>query len=453
MKAYEKPTMVKVGNPMYTKNGMSLDNFSQVRQDICGHAIPDLVEKYGSPLFVFSQQSLIDKYNAAYKAVSDQYKNVQFGWSYKTNYLRAVCQTFHRLGALAEVVSDFEYEKARNLGVDGSKIIYNGPYKTKESLLTAVNEGAIINIDHFGEIEDLESIALQLGREIAIGIRINCQTGIYPHWSRFGFNLESGHAIGAVRRIHDSPHLRLTGVHSHIGTFVIDHNAYKKAAEKVVEFMHIIEAITRTPITYLDLGGGFASLSRLKGVYQAPEIAIPSIEKYAQSITEPLKSLNDRINPPKLLMELGRHLVDEAGYLVTSVVADKILPDGRRSYVLDAGVNVLYTSSWYRFCVESATPLKGMLEPAILNGPLCMNIDVVDECIMLPRMSRGQQLVLSPVGAYNLTQSMQFIRYRPAAVMILESGEDIEIKRRETLADVENTESDLPFEQKLREIA
>ena len=139
MKAYEKPTMVKVGNPMYTKNGMSLDNFSQVRQDICGHAIPDLVKKYGSPLFVFSQQSLIDKYNAAYKAVSDQYKNVQFGWSYKTNYLRAVCQTFHRLGALAEVVSDFEYEKARNLGVDGSKIIYNGPYKTKESLLTAVN--------------------------------------------------------------------------------------------------------------------------------------------------------------------------------------------------------------------------------------------------------------------------------------------------------------------------
>jgi diaminopimelate decarboxylase len=72
---------------------------------------------------------------------------------------------------------------------------------------------------------------------------------------------------------------------------------------------------------------------------------------------------------------------------------------------------------------------------------------------MLPRMSRGQQLVLSPVGAYNLTQSMQFIRYRPAAVMILESGEDIEIKRRETLADVENTESDLPFEQKIREIA
>ena len=66
MKSYEKPTMVKVGNPMYSKNGMSLDNFSQVRQDICGHAIPDLVAKYGSPLFVFSQQSLIDKYILVY---------------------------------------------------------------------------------------------------------------------------------------------------------------------------------------------------------------------------------------------------------------------------------------------------------------------------------------------------------------------------------------------------
>lgn len=453
MKSYEKPTMVKVGNPMYSKNGMTLDNFSQVREEICGHKIGELTNQYGSPLFVFSQASLVDKYQSAFRAISAHYKNVQFGWSYKTNYLRAVCQTFHRLGALAEVVSDFEYEKARNLGVAGSDIIYNGPYKTKESLVTAVHEGAIINIDHFGEIEDLEAIALQLGKVINIGIRINCHTGIYPHWSRFGFNLESGHAMGAVRRIHDSKHLNLIGIHSHVGTFVIDHNAYRKAAEKVVEFMHSVESLTRTPISYLDLGGGFASLNSLKGVYQSPEIAIPSVEKYAESLTEPLKSLKDRLNPPKLYMELGRHLVDEAGYLITSVVADKILPDGRRSYVLDAGVNVLYTASWYRFCVESATPLQGMLEPAILNGPLCMNIDVVDEYIMLPRMPRGQQLIMSPVGAYNLTQSMQFIRYRPAAVMILESGEAVEIKRRETLADIESTESDLPDERKLRGIA
>ena len=163
MKVYEKPTMVKVGNPMYSKNGMTLDNFSQIRKDICGHRIGDLVEKYGSPLFVFSQVSLIEKYQAAYKAVSDQYSNVQFGWSYKTNYLRAVCQTFHRLGALAEVVSDFEYEKARNLGIAGKDIIYNGPYKTKESLLTAVTEGAIINIDHFGEIGHRGRDALDQG--------------------------------------------------------------------------------------------------------------------------------------------------------------------------------------------------------------------------------------------------------------------------------------------------
>jgi len=55
---------------------------------------------------------------------------------------------------------------------------------------------------------------------------------------------------------------------------------------------------------------------------------------------------------PKLIMELGRHLVDEAGFLITSVVADKLLPDGRRSYVLDAGVNLLYTSTWYKYKIE-----------------------------------------------------------------------------------------------------
>ena len=77
-----------------------------------------------------------------------------------------------------------------------------------------------------------------------------------------------------------------------------------------------------------------------------------------------LKWLAVRKSPPRLILELGRHLVDEAGFLITRVVADKLLSDGRRSYVLDAGVNLLYTSTWYKFKVELDRETAGIWSPA-----------------------------------------------------------------------------------------
>jgi diaminopimelate decarboxylase len=453
MKQYKKPSIVKVSNPLYAKHGMALDQFNSIRSDIEGHTVKALAEEYGSPLFVFSQSTMTAKYDEAYGAIKARYPKVKFGWSYKTNYLKAVCQTFHDLGAIAEVVSDFEYDKARSQGVPGHNIIYNGPYKSVASLERAVRENAIINVDHFGEIEDLEAIGQKSGKVVPIGIRINCNTDTYPHWNRFGFNLESGQAMAGIRRIVDSEHLDLVGIHSHIGTFILDANAYRKASEKVVALLHVIEGLTHKPIQYLDLGGGFASLSHLRGIYQSPEIVVPTVEKYAECLTGPLQELKGRVNPPTLYMELGRHLIDEAGYLISSVVGDKILPDGRRSYILDGGVNLLYTSSWYKFNAELADRVEGMLEPSILNGPLCMNIDVVEECIMLPRLKRGQKMVFSPVGAYNVTQWMQFIRLRPAVVMIKENGQLSVIRRSETLADVEAPELGLLEDAPIQKMA
>jgi diaminopimelate decarboxylase len=211
--------------------------------------------------------------------------------------------------------------------------------------------------------------------------------------------------------------------------------------KKVSIFIKEIEEIIQYKIEFLDLGGGFASLSHLKGIYQPPEIVVPDVEAYAEAIGKELKWLNARQNPPKLYLELGRHLVDEAGYLITQVVCDKLLPDGRRSYVLDAGVNLLYTSSWYKYKIEIDQEVKGVMEASILNGPLCMNIDIVDEAILLPRLSRYQNMILSPVGAYNVTQWMQFIQYRPAVVMIKEDKSIKLLRRAENLDDLNRFEN------------
>lgn len=445
-KTYEKPTIIKVESS-HSKAGVPMPK-QKIRKKIGGVAIDEMVERFGSPLFIFDEKAIREKYRSAYEAFSSRYPNVQFGWSYKTNYLKAVCAVFHQEGAIAEVVSEFEYEKARELGIEGKDIIYNGPYKPYDSLVTAAKEGAKIHIDTFDEINDLEKVADELGFEIPVAIRLNMDTGIYPQWSRFGFNIESGQAMDAVKRIKAGGKLRLTGLHAHIGTFMLDANAYKVETTKMVRLMNEVEEKVGFTIEYIDVGGGFASKNHLRGIYQPPEVVVPTIDDYAEAITSALYE-NIRGNSyPKLYLETGRHLIDEAGYLVTSVVASKTLPDSRRSYIVDAGVNLLYTYFWYKFNIELTREVSGISEPAMINGPLCMNIDVIDESILLPRLRRGDKLVISPVGAYNVTQWMQFIRYRPRVLMVTEEGNVELIREREELSDIEKREI-LPDKLKL----
>ncbi len=433
-KPYQKPTIVKlqIGTLREQKSALA----QRVRFEIDGVPVKDLLQKFGSPLFVFSEKRLREQFRYAKRLFETHYPRVEFSWSYKTNYLDAICRIFHQEGATAEVVSEFEYEKARRLGVPGEKIIFNGPYKPRTILKKAVEEGARIHVDSMDEILDLEEIAKELERKISIGIRLNLDTGIYPRWDRFGFNLESGEALQVVQRIAAGGQLEIVGLHCHQGTFILEPAAYGRAAEKLLGFAQKLEEAFGWTIEYLDLGGGFPSRNRLKGLYLPPEVAVPPLSEYAESIAKALLSnLNSR-DYPLLILESGRALVDEAGFLITTVQAVKRLPDGRRAYVLDAGVNLLFTAFWYHFRVDLGEEVLGPPEPSVLYGPLCMNIDVVEEAVNLPPLSRGVPLVLSPVGAYNVTQWMQFITYRPRVILITEKGEAEVIREAETLEDL-----------------
>jgi len=438
--AYEKPVINKLHSGLMNKFGRSPAYARKVRTDIDGVAIGDLVEKFGSPLFVYSERVIRQKLRRMHAAFSTRYPNVVFGWSYKTNYLGAICAIMHRQGSIAEVVSQMEYDKARTLGVPGQRIIFNGPYKPVAALATAAREGAMIHVDHLDEIYDLEQVAQPSGQGLHIGLRLNLDAGIYPQWSRFGFNLESGQALEAVKRIKNGGKLILNGLHCHIGTYVMDASAYARQVTKMVAFAYEVEKQFGFSIEYLDIGGGFPSRSRLKGVYLPPEVVLPSVDEFAEAISQALAKALRPGDFPKLILESGRALVDEAGWLITTVTAAKRLADGTRTYVIDAGVNLLFTSNWYKFNIELDREAGGINEHSVIYGPLCMNIDVVDEGIPLPPLARGTRLILGPVGAYNHTQSMQFIEYRPASVLIGERGEIDLIRQAEDLTDITRRE-------------
>jgi diaminopimelate decarboxylase len=196
---FERPIIKKVSAGMPGKFGMK--SGFEVIADIDGVPVKELVSQYGSPLFVISEKTIRSQYQKAYNAFSTRYPNVQFSWSYKTNYLDAVCRVFHQEGSWAEVVSGFEYEKALLNGVPGNQIIFNGPDKTDEDLKKAVQNESMIHLDHFDELYSLIQIAKNSEKKAKVAIRVNMDTGIYPKWDRFGFNYENGDAWDALNRI------------------------------------------------------------------------------------------------------------------------------------------------------------------------------------------------------------------------------------------------------------
>jgi diaminopimelate decarboxylase len=413
---------------------------------IDGAAVAEMCAAHGSPLFVFSERALTRRYRELHEAFTRRWAKVRIAWSYKTNYLSAICKVFHREGAWAEVVSPFEMEKALANGVPADRIHWNGPYKPDAAVEKALQGGTMIHLDNLDELARVERIAERLELRPKVAIRVNMAIEGQPPWSRFGFNLESGQAKEAVARLISGGRLVLTGIHCHIGTFILDPEAYHKAARKMAGLANELKAAHGIKLSFIDLGGGFASHNTLKAQYLLGEQAAPSFARYAEAICDGLAELDYPASElPTLVLETGRALVDDAGYLVTTVEANKRLPDGRRGLVLDGGVNLLFTSFWYKHDVVPAQEFRGLLEPTVLYGPLCMNIDVMRDTLQFPPMSAGDRLVFRNVGAYNVTQWHQFITLRPAVVMVGLDGQVARIRRAETVEDFTSIEETPPW--------
>lgn len=427
---YQKPAIVRhaVGRMNPYGSMRSAAPFTHLD----GRAIQAMMDEFGSPLWMVSEATLRRQYRKLARAFELHYPRTVIAYSYKTNYLGAICSVLHREGAWAEVVSGPEYALARANGVKGEHILFNGPLKQRDELRRAFAEGARVNLDSLEEIALAEEVARQLGQRLAVGLRVNVRLDANP-WDRFGLNLENGEAAEAARRIVGSPHLRLRGLHCHIGTYVLDPNRYGLALERVLDLCHLLRQQHRVEVEDLDLGGGFAAGNSLHGEPLPAEYACPAAEDYARAIGPRLLAAGFE-NLPILFLEPGRFLVDEAMHLGTSVVSNRRLGNGSRGVVVDAGVNLLYTANWYRHDIVPAFEGGGMLEEATVFGSLCMQIDILRHGVPLPPVRRGDPLVVKRVGAYNFSQSWQFIQTRPAVVLVGAHGVEL-IRARESWQD------------------
>lgn len=431
---YEKPTISKISQGALNKFGRKLH--APPLLAIEGKRVADLLEEFGSPLFVFSEARLVSRYRDLVSAFELRYPSVQPAWSYKTNFLAAVCRIFHREGAWAEVVSPFELERAMELGVPGREVIYNGPAKPIRTLERALAADVMTNIDNYDELAAIERILESAkAQPRSVGIRVNTEVSAAPHWDRFGFNLDNGEAAAVLERIRDEGRLKLDCVHCHLGTFIQQPEAYESAARKIARFCNEAADRLGSRPGIIDMGGGFASTNSLRGVYLPGDETAASFSSYAEAIASGLGDL-DGDDRPTLVLETGRALVDEAGYLLSTVASTRRMTDGRRAVTLDAGLNVLPTATWYRHDIRPGATIEGKPEPTSIFGPLCMQIDVLRNNLLFPPVAPGAPVVISNAGAYNVTQWSQFTSPRPAVVMIGTDGDARLVRRREEFGDM-----------------
>jgi diaminopimelate decarboxylase len=417
-----------------------------------------LGKKYGTPLFVFDETSLVENFEIFHRAFEKVYPKNMVCYSIKTNNILTICKILRENGACAEVTSGLDLHVALKAGFLGNKLIYDGPFKTKESLQKALeNEILLINVESYQELEKLNSIAEEMGIKQAIGLRVNpfkppsFFKGLHPNRlleggygypsSRFGFPLGEIHKTFECLKKMKNLRLECLMVHP-----------YQKAMKILPPLMKEAHEKFGFEIKYLDFGGGFDPgvtgstgdfslmqdfLKRKFGLKSSldKEMKVPNIEVLAKTIAESIKQNLGKLSEPTLITEPGRFITGPSGLLLLHVNHTK-MAGGYKWIVVDGGTNimpVMHERHTMSIANKAAASDKELVN---IVGPLLYPKDFIAIKVLFPKVEESDIIAVFDCGAYSLSSSTQFLYPRPAAILINSKGEESVIREKETFEDV-----------------
>jgi len=400
----------------------------------------DLAARHGTPLYVYSAGTL----RLHYQRIADAFAELGARICYSVK----CCPNVHILRLLAEqgsgfdVVSGGELYRARLAGAPPERIVFAGVGKTEREMEEALSGGiGLINVESEPELAQLvrvaagrgvvPDVALRITPEVAAGAHVYTTTGTKE--TKFGIPLEQ--AADLFRQYAASPAIRLRGLHLHIGSPVLDTQAYVVSIGRALE---LIDALRRDGLRVdtLDIGGGFAAH------YEGAEA--PAASDYAAAILPLLRGRGLRV-----VLEPGRAIAANAALLVARVLYVK--DTGRRRFIIvDASMNelirpALYSAYHFVWPVDAGQripanwlpnqPFDGLVQADVV-GPVCESADFLAKDRPLPPVQSGDLLAVFTCGAYAMAMASQYNSRPRAAEVLVDQGAVRLIRRRETYADL-----------------
>lgn len=359
-----------------------------------------------TPCFILDEQDVTHNIHEFKTALNSYFTKNIIGYSVKTNSLPYVLKIAKDNGCYAEVVSYHEYQLALKVGFQKDHIIYNGPMKSKESFLDAIEHRAILNIETWRELGWLDE--LPKNQEYEIGIRININTSIvspedadHPDDdSRFGFSFESGDLDKVINLILKKNNIKIVGIHSHREPKTRSVRFY----ERVI--CHVQEIILKYNLSlkYWDLGGGFFGCMPNK----------PTYDEYAKAF---FNALDAKLRDITFIVEPGNAIV-ASGFNYIAEVIDVKTHDGKIYVCTDGTRNDIdpffHKSDYFKeFFYQSCDSVVSQF-PQVVSGLTCLEYD---RMFTIPagerKLSVGDRIIFHRVGAYTMSLTPLFIHYFP----------------------------------------
>ncbi len=411
-----------------------------------GVALQSAADRFGTPLYVYSRSALVGSFQRLSAAFQKLQPRICF--SIKSCHNLHVLRVLRKEGAWFDAVSIGEVRRALEAGAAAETIVFAGVGKTPEELALAVRlDVGCINIESEGELAALAELAARADKTIRAAVRINPDVDAITHpytttgksENKFGVSFEAAREMLLVYTGHD--HVRLSGLHVHIGSPVRTVAPYMEAINRLLAFIEEVRAAGAV-IDAIDIGGGFPA---------AGDEQAPAIEEYASAVAPLLEGRALAVH-----LEPGRSIAADAGVLLAKALYVK-QGATKRFVVVDAAMTELIRPALYRaeHFVWPVTPgadlvpenrLAGARLPQTVRvdvvGPVCESGDFLARDRWLPPVDPGDLLAVFSAGAYGAVMSSQY-NSRPRAAEVLVSGEEAHlIRRRETYDDLVAAERD-----------
>lgn len=388
--------------------------------------------QFFTPCFILDEVEFKRGVNGFRTALEERFEEVALGYSVKTNSLPYALRLAGAEGCMAEVVSHDEYQLARKCGFSPDKIIYNGPMKSKETFIEAVENGGIVNLETKRELKWLESLPAD-GRIFNIGLRLNINIShVSPEDadgeddnSRFGFSDESTEFAEALDYISSLGNIRIAGLHIHRTA----HSRSPRFYERSVAYAASVIKKYNLNLDYLDVGGGYFGIFPNK----------PTFRDYAEAFYRPLHSYG--LDNLSIIVEPGNALTASPFKFLSEVIDVKRVDEKTRFVTTDGSRNDIdpffNKKDYLREIIRRE--LDRPIEPLqIVAGCTCLEYDRLFSLFNEPRIEPGDRILYNNVGAYTMTLSPLFIRLWPRVYAVNENGEIREVRREACASDILN---------------